>query len=93
MKNLARDKSAVQSSTHSVWYASLATDGFVEAISDKDRSFSHTHGGAGQWWRVDLLKNYMCNRIEIFNRQFTCTYQPGLTSLKLALFQEILANV
>lgn len=61
--NVARGKTASQSSTYGNKYASNAVDG-----STSSSSFSHTNDHGFSWWMVDLGQAYDIESINIFNR-------------------------
>ncbi len=70
--NLAKGKSARQSTTAFSGVASRAVDGNTQGNYHKG-SVTHTHHTNNPWWEVDLGKDYGIEQIKLFNRVGCCT--------------------
>ena len=66
-KNVAKGKTATQSSTAYGGVASRAVDGNTDGVFS-DSSVTHTDSAAGSWWMVDLGSVYTIATIDIYNR-------------------------
>lgn len=69
--NLARGARTSQSSTSHGGSSSRAVDGNSSGVWTNG-STTHTTGGAGDWWYVDLGRNANIENIRIFNRTDGC---------------------
>ena len=71
-ENLAYKKQVKQSSTYSEIVnremLEYPAENAVNGIIFGEREFSHTEGGAGQWWRVDLGSVQPVSIVELYNR-------------------------
>ena len=67
LTNIALRRPASQSSTLSVYRASLAVDGNTSG-DFKQGSVTHTNCGTNDWWKVDLQGNFVISSIKVFNR-------------------------
>jgi len=79
VENIAFNKPAYQSSTHTPSSTPLTADRAVDGIPQicddafysnvtEDEGFSHTDSENWQWWSVDLLQQYYVYRITLCNR-------------------------
>ncbi len=66
--NVALKGEASQISTGFAGPAKLAIDGNTSGEYQKDKSVSHTAGGANPWWEVKLDKAYEISKVAIWNR-------------------------
>jgi len=65
MRNVARDKPAIQSSTFNVAYASRAVDG----QRNSGGVISCTNGDVHSWWAVDLRERFLVKEVTIITDQ------------------------
>ncbi len=70
--NVAKGKSATQSSNGWGGIASRAIDGNING-SYSARSVTHTQNDQNAWWQVDLGESYDLTEIKIWNRTDCCT--------------------
>ncbi len=70
-KSIAVGKKASQSSTMGVGRAELAIDGNING-DYFERTVTHTRKDDYAWWRVDLKKTYMIDKVVIYNRIDCC---------------------
>jgi hypothetical protein len=70
--NLARNKSAAQSSTISNWSASRAVDGNVNGVFGNN-SVTHTNNNTHAWWQVDLGVSAGIEQVVLYNRTDCCS--------------------
>ena len=70
--NIAYKKPAYQRQTYGAQNASLAVNGILTFKGDTDHEYSETPKGrvwmAGQWWMVDLGRQYSIEEIYLYNR-------------------------
>jgi len=66
--NVAVKGKASQISTGFSGPAALAIDGNTSGDYAKDKSVSHTAGGANPWWEVALDQDYQLTKVAIWNR-------------------------
>jgi len=86
-KNVARDKEASQSSTHSDrMRASKAVDGIRDG-STTDR-ITHTLKKRPIWWEVDLGEEYAITTITIWNRNESKKLMKRLDGFTLEMFDD-----
>ncbi len=82
-RNVALGKRARQSSTGFGGTAERAVDGSTDGIY-RNNSVTHTQGGAGEWWEVDLAAVYPVERIVLWNRTDTVSERlAGVTATLL----------
>ena len=71
-ENLAYKKSVKQSSTYSEIVngemLEYPAENAVNGVIYGKREFSHTEGGPGQWWRVDLKSVQPVRIVKLYNR-------------------------
>jgi len=65
LKNVARDKPAIQSSTFTSAYAWRAVDGQWNSGG----VISCTNGDAHSWWALDLIESYLVKEVTITTDQ------------------------
>ena len=71
VSNLARSKSATQSSTNSGASASRAVDGNTNGTFSAG-SVTHTNYDTNAWWQVNLGATYQLDSIQLWNRTDCC---------------------
>jgi alpha-L-fucosidase 2 len=71
VSNLARGKSATQSSTSSGASASRAVDGNTNGTFSAG-SVTHTNYDTNAWWQVNLGATYQLDSIQLWNRTDCC---------------------
>ncbi len=69
--NLARGKTAVQSSTYESAFAARAVDGNRDGVYGAG-SVTHTNSEANAWWEVDLGASHQLFAVRLWNRADCC---------------------
>lgn len=73
LPNVARDKTATQSSTAWDGVAGRAVDGNTAGDYLRDNTTTHTAEPSNEaWWQVDLERSHSIETVEIFNRTDCC---------------------
>ncbi|WP_164503637.1 discoidin domain-containing protein [Pleionea sediminis] len=71
-ENLSLNKMTVQSSTSHQGYSSRAVDGNTDGHYFKSKSVTHTFEESSPWWKVDLGRSAIINKISLWNRTDCC---------------------
>lgn len=69
--NVAKNKTATQSSTYGSAIANRAVDGNLDGVYGNG-SVAHTNDENNPWWQVDLGANYQLSDIVVWNRTDCC---------------------